>query len=53
MTTYLFFRSIGDSLTLDLPNVQEAKHTAEKTPGITRVETLSGEVIWADNNRWN
>lgn len=52
MKTYLFFRGSLSEF-MDLPNDQEAKHVAEKTPDVCRVQKLDGTVIWADNNRLN
>lgn len=48
--TYIFFRH-GGSFPLECVSDQEAKHVAETNEGISRVQKLDGNVIWADNNR--
>jgi hypothetical protein len=52
MNTHLFFRQDG-FYPLELKNDQDAKWNAENNPGTVRVETIAGNIIWADNNRWN
>jgi hypothetical protein len=52
MNTYLFFRKDG-WYPLELEDDQHAKFNAELNPGTIRVETPTGRVIWADNNRLN
>ena len=50
MNIYLFFSSTN-YYPMQLQDDQAAKHRAEITGGIIRVETLAGKVIWRDNNR--
>lgn len=53
MNIYIFFRNGAVWYPLELKDDQEAKFNAELNPGTVRVETISGKVVWQDNNRLN